>query len=71
MILRRRPAQTTIVLGLWALALRSILQTALDRSGRTTNLTDFALGLLMGIGIGLVGLGIWRRKRERRDASCS
>jgi hypothetical protein len=54
-----------LVLGLFAMAIRSLLQTLIDRAHRTTGLTDFALGILLGIGIGLVGLAIWRMRRPR------
>jgi len=52
-----------LVLGLFAMAMRSLLQTLIDRAHHTTDLTDFALGILMGVGIGLTGLAIWRMRR--------
>jgi hypothetical protein len=42
--------------GAAALALRSGLQVLIDRSGHTTDTTDFLLGVLMGVGIELPGL---------------
>lgn len=55
--------KTLLVLGLGAIALRSLLQTLVDRAGRSTDLTDFAFGLLFGLGIGLVILFVWRLRK--------
>ena len=50
--------------GLWAMAVRSVLQTLLDRSGHSTDGTDFALGVLFGVGLGLIVWAIWRNGRR-------
>jgi hypothetical protein len=53
------------VAGLFVMAIHSLLRTLIDRAHHTTDSTDFALGILMGIGIGLVCLAIWRMRRPR------
>ena len=55
--------KTLLVLGLGAIALRSLLQTLVDRAGRSTDFTDFAFGVLFGLGIGLVILFVWRMRK--------
>jgi len=52
-----------LVIGLFAIALRTLLQTMVDRAHRTTGMTDFLLGIVLGIGIGLIGIAIWRMRR--------
>lgn len=49
--------------GIVLIALRSILQPLIDRTGRSNDVTDFALGLLLGIGLGLIGLFVFRLGR--------
>jgi pimeloyl-ACP methyl ester carboxylesterase len=63
-VLNKSEPRKLIALGLGVLALRAILQTALDRRGGGSDLTDFALGAVMGIGIGMTLLGIWKVKRS-------
>ena len=55
--------KTLLALGVAALALRGVLQTVIDRAGRSNDLTDFGLGVLFGVGIGLVILFVWRSRR--------
>jgi hypothetical protein len=55
--------KTLLILGLTALALRGLLQTLVDRAGRSTDFTDFAFGVLFGVGIGLVILFVWRLRK--------
>ena len=55
--------KTLLVLGTAALALRGLLQTLVDRAGRSTDFTDFAFGVLFGVGIGLVMLFVWRMRK--------
>ena len=55
--------RTLITVGCSLMAVRSVLQTLVDRSGHSTDLTDFGLGMLMGVGIALTLLGIWRNGR--------
>ena len=66
-MLLRKPVKTQalIFFGTLLLAIRATLQHYLDRAGRTTDLSDFALGIVMGIGIGLMALAVWRISRDR------
>jgi hypothetical protein len=70
MIFRHRFKTSTIFrLGLAALALRSVLQLLLDRTGHSNNLTDFALGALFGLAVGLLMIVAWRNGRRLRGQS--
>ena len=70
MILGKRiQPRALVALGLVIMALRALLQTHVERSGWSSNSTDFALGVMMGVGIGLTLIGIWRKRREDRGAS--
>jgi threonine/homoserine efflux transporter RhtA len=65
---------TLLRLGFAALALRAVLQTLLDRTHHTTDTTDFFLGVLFGVGLGLLILYFWRNGRGNRgqtNSSCS
>ena len=55
--------KTLLVLGTAALALRGLLQTLVDRGGRSTDFTDFVFGALFGVAIGLVILFVWRMRK--------
>ena len=55
--------------GLAAMALRSVLQTILDRNGLSNDVTDFCLGMLMGVGMGTTLLFIWRKGSGRPSPS--
>jgi hypothetical protein len=52
-----------LVGGIALIALRSIVQPLIDKSGHANDITDLALGLLLGIGFGLIGLFVWRLGR--------
>jgi hypothetical protein len=62
---RRLDPRALIALGLSLLAIRAALQGLVDRIGPHRDFTDFALGLLFGIGLGVSILGMWRMKRDR------
>ena len=47
-------------------ALRSIIQPILDRTHRSTDATDFAMGLLLGVGLGLLILFVWKLGKRNR-----
>ncbi|MEA2491957.1 MAG: hypothetical protein QOH21_3749 [Acidobacteriota bacterium] len=65
MILRHRFTTTTLyLLGLSFVIAGNVLQRLIDRAGRSTDLTDFALGVLFGIGIGMLLLVLWRGRRD-------
>lgn len=55
-----------LVLGLALLALRGTLQAWLDRNGRTTDSTDFLMGMMLGVGVGILLLFVWKLGREKR-----
>jgi hypothetical protein len=57
-----------MVSGTACFAVWTTLQMFIQRSGRATDATDFALGILFGIGLGLMGLAVWRISRDRRSA---
>jgi len=64
---------TLFTLGVTACALRSVLQLLLVRTGHTNDITDFALGVVFGIGFGLLMIVLWRTGRRLRgesDGSC-
>ena len=58
--------QTLVFLAVASLAATNTFQIVLRRSGLASDFSDFALGALMGVGIGLMGLAVWRLARERR-----
>ena len=60
---------TLFRMGAGAVALRSVLQLLLDRTGHANNVTDFALGVLLGVGIGVLLIVAWRSGRTRRGQS--
>jgi hypothetical protein len=47
-------------------ALRFVLQRVLDRAGVSTDVTDFVMGLVLGVGFGCLILFVWRMGRERQ-----
>ena len=51
------------VFGAALIALRSVLQTFLDRTHRSNDATDFVMGLLLGVGLGMLLLFVWRLRR--------
>ena len=63
-MLNRLKPRVLIIIGICVMAIRAILQMVADRLQHHHDLTDFALGLLMGVGIGLTLLGMWRSKRD-------
>lgn len=62
--------RTLLRLGLAAIALRAVLQALLDRIHHSTDLTDFAFGVLFGAGIGMLMLYVWRNGRRGSDPAC-
>jgi uncharacterized membrane protein YidH (DUF202 family) len=52
-----------VLLGFLIMALGTFLRQLAVRGGHATNLSDFRLGVLAGIGLGLILLGIWRSRR--------
>ncbi|MGA7617349.1 MAG: hypothetical protein WBX15_19465 [Thermoanaerobaculia bacterium] len=63
----RRPIRTEALFffGALTLAVWSTLQHFIDRSGHGTNTTDFLLGFLFGVSVGLLMLTAWRIGRRR------
>jgi hypothetical protein len=53
-----------IQIGLAILALNPLLQRLVSRSAYASDLSDFALGLLFGVGLGVTLLGLWRDRRD-------
>ncbi len=60
---------TLLRIGLAALALRGGLQLLLDHTGHSSNLTDFALGVMLGLGATLLLIVAWRNGRRLRGQS--
>ena len=74
MLLNRIKTSTLFTLGVTALAIRSVLQLLLDRAGHTNDITDFALGVVFGLGLGLLMIVAWRsgrRLRAQSDGTCA
>jgi hypothetical protein len=72
MFLHHAKTSTLLRLGLAILALRGLLQYLVDSTGHSTNITDFALGVVFGVGAGLTMLAIWRNGRgPRGQSSCA
>lgn len=67
--LNRIKTSTLFCLGVAAVAFRSVLQLLLDRTGHSNNITDFILGMLFGLGIGLLMIVAWRSGRRLRRQS--
>jgi NhaP-type Na+/H+ or K+/H+ antiporter len=67
MLLRRKfDNRVLFIAGSAIIALRFVLQRVLDRAGVSTDVTDFVMGLLLGVGIGCLILFVWRMGKERR-----
>ena len=64
-----RSNSTLFFFGAAAIALRALLQPLLARGGASSNATDFALGVLLGIGTSFLMMVAWRIGRGRRDPS--
>lgn len=56
-------SKTLVLLGMIVMALSTVLRQLAVRGGHATDLSDFSLGLIAGIGLGLTLLGIWRNRR--------
>lgn len=66
--MKDRKIQKLVFFGAAGLALSNSLRLLLDRAGRTTDLTDFGTGIVMGVGIGfmlLAAIYIGRQRRTR------
>jgi hypothetical protein len=61
------PTQPTpkhlIWIGLVILTLHPLLQRLVGHSAYASDLSDFALGVLFGVGVGVALLGLWRDRR--------
>ena len=57
--------------GATALAAATTLVAFLNRSGRSTDMTDLGVGVLYGVGIGLLILVAWRSGRHDPDGGDS
>jgi len=70
MLLRKKfDNRVLLILALSTIAFRGLLETVIGRQGHSTDLTDFMSGVLLGIGIGLLALFVWRLMREGRGNS--
>ena len=58
-----RTSKHLIQIGVALLALIPVLQRLVGRSIYASDLSDFALGLLFGVGLGVTLLGLWRDHR--------
>jgi len=50
--------------GALLLALSIVLRQAIERSGHSTDGTDFVLGMMLGLGLGLLMLFLWRQRHK-------
>ena len=71
MILRKNlDNRLLLITGCALMAARAVLQLLLDRmGGPTRDFTDFAMGLLFGVGLGCLMLFAWRLGRGKRGSS--
>jgi hypothetical protein len=63
MQIERSKLKALLVLGTSGVALFPTLMVLLNRSGHTSDLTDFALGALIGASAGLLVVAIWCARR--------
>lgn len=63
MLLAQRTPKHLIQIGLAILALIPLLQRLVSRSVYASDLSDFALGVLLGVGLGVTLIGLWRDRR--------
>ena len=54
------------MIGTSLVALRSVLQWMIDRRIGADGGTDFAMGVLQGVGLGCLLLFVWRSAHQRR-----
>ena len=59
-------SKTLVLLGMIVTTLGIFLRQLAVRGGHATDLSDFRLGVVVGIGLGLILLGIWRSSRDNR-----
>jgi hypothetical protein len=59
----RTKLKALLVMGMTGVAIFPTLMTLLERSGHTSDLTDFALGGLIGASAGLLMVAIWYGRR--------
>ena len=67
-MINRIKTSTLLTLGVTALAVRGVLQLLLDRTGHANNITDFALGVVSGVGFGLLMIVMWRGRGRRGES---
>lgn len=53
-----------VLLGLIVMTLGIFLRQLAVRGGQATDVSDFRLGVVIGIGLALALLGIWRNRRR-------
>lgn len=70
MLLRKNlDPRILLILGSALTSLRIVLQNFLDRSGRSTDTTDFLMGMLLGLGLGFLMLFVWCLGRQKGSGS--
>ena len=63
MLLAQRNPNRLFLIGVFMVAVWPVLNRLVSRSGYASDLSDFALGALFGIGLGVTLLGLWQHRR--------
>jgi hypothetical protein len=58
-------------LGFIALLIRNVLHVIIDRTGRTSDFSDFAEGVFLGIAAAAILMAAWRNGRGGRIGGCT
>jgi hypothetical protein len=71
MLRTQRTPKRLIQIGLAILALGPLLQQLVSRSVYASDLSDFALGVLFGVGLGVTLLGLWHDRGGGGDPTAA
>lgn len=63
MLLAQRNPNRLVQIGAFMVAVWPVLHRLVSRSGYASDLSDFALGALFGVGLGVTLLGLWQHRQ--------